>query len=623
MNCVECGKEKKETDRACPHCGVEQERELPPELAENKARESANKNEVCVLAGRAMGGDDSVWGEIYEKTHRYVYYMTLKFLHNEQDAQDVAQEVYIQAIRSIGQLYTADSFFGWLRSIVYSKCKDLVKKKKPILLDDNEDGSSPLDEMPEISENFIPDMALDNAESRRMILELIDALPYLQRQAVMFYYYDEMTVDQIAAQMECPAGTVKSRLNYARQQIKKGVEEHEKKGVKLYGAAVLPILSILLREQAATLPIPGSLSGGLGTILGTAVGTTAGATAGTTAGTTAGATAGTAAGTTAGTTAGAAAGSAAAGATEAGAAAGAGTAAGTTAGVGTAAGASASAGVGGSIGSGLGTAVGGAAAKAGISLVTKIIAGVVATGIVAGGGVLLVTNIGKDNGDADTIAPTASISAPLTTGQTALDEPSDAGDSADEREPPEPDPEPEPPAEESYYDTLSDDQKKMLSRLEAALRVSDYETAHIVQKSNEFVTLCDEIPDWGGFWYYPDDETSILICRWMDEIELSYDMSMYIGRDGNGSYRFGKYVRYAGTYYYILHETTYTNSEANGAFAEFIYDYTNGSEPIFYIYRGNLEGGKAYGNLTVFSNGEETEGVAGEGVFDWWPEWPQ
>ena len=401
-NCDEYGNEIKDTGKTCPTCGAEPETarptcgaeperarptcgaepetarptsgaepgtELPPEFTEDKARDTANRNEVVLLAGRAMRGDDSVWGEIYEKTQRYVYYMALKFLRSEQDAQDVTQEVFIQAIRSIGQLYTADSFFGWLRSIIFSKCKDLMKKKKPILLEEDEDGGSPLDDMPEISGNFIPDMALDDAETRRMILELVDALPYQQRQAVLFYYYDEMTVGQIAAVMECPEGTVKSRLNYARRQIKKGVEEHEKKGVKLYGTAVLPILSILLREQAKTMLIPQTVAGGLGSILGTAASSaavTAEAGAAVSAAT---------AEATAGTT-GSVAGAAEAGAATAGATAEA--TAGTVTSATTAATTADAA-----------TTAASAATATGAALTTKIIIGIVTAAVLIGGGVML------------------------------------------------------------------------------------------------------------------------------------------------------------------------------------------------------------------------------------------
>ncbi|GHV17957.1 hypothetical protein FACS18949_07020 [Clostridia bacterium] len=240
-----------------------------------KTEKRDERTVVTALIERAMRGDDSVWGEVYEKTHRYVYFMTLKTLRNEQDAQDIAHDVYIQVIRSIGQLYSADSFYGWLRRIIFSKCTDFVKKKKPSLIDD---GDTPLEEIPEVGEQFLPDMVLDSAETRRMVMELIDALPDAQRQAVLFYYYDEMTVDQIAELMACSAGTVKSRLNYARAKIKAGVEEHERKGVKLYGVSSLPILAILLQEQASAMEIPSTLGAGLTAILG-GTSSAAGATA--------------------------------------------------------------------------------------------------------------------------------------------------------------------------------------------------------------------------------------------------------------------------------------------------------------------------------------------------------
>jgi RNA polymerase sigma-70 factor (ECF subfamily) len=66
-----------------------------------------------------MRGDDSVWGEVYGKTRRCVYFMTLKTLRSEQDAQDIAQDVYIHEIRSINQLYSANSSYGWLSRIIH------------------------------------------------------------------------------------------------------------------------------------------------------------------------------------------------------------------------------------------------------------------------------------------------------------------------------------------------------------------------------------------------------------------------------------------------------------------------------------------------------------------------
>ena len=254
MYCTKCGNLLPDNSDFCNVCGAPVAR-VEPASAQSApqtgiGRRDAESNDVILLAQSAMQGDDSVWGEIYEKTHRHVYYMVLKTLGSEQDAQDITQEVYIQAIRSIRQLQNANSFFGWLRSIVFSKCKDYVKKKRPDLLDDTDESGSLLSDIPEQNVEFLPERVLDSSETRRMVLGLVDELPYLQRQTVLLFYYDDMTVDQIAALMECASGTVKSRLGYARQHIRKGVEEFERKGVKLYAMGALPILTILLREQA-------------------------------------------------------------------------------------------------------------------------------------------------------------------------------------------------------------------------------------------------------------------------------------------------------------------------------------------------------------------------------------
>ena len=99
---------------------------------------------------------------------------------------------------------------------------------------DGADDSLAFDDLCEICDDFIPDMALDNSETQRMILEIIDAEPNSQRQVVMIYYSDNITIDQIATLTACPTGTVKSRLNYARKQIKAGVKSMRKKPQALW-----------------------------------------------------------------------------------------------------------------------------------------------------------------------------------------------------------------------------------------------------------------------------------------------------------------------------------------------------------------------------------------------------
>ena len=117
-----------------------------------------------------------------------------------------------------------------MNGITANRCKHLLTTPhKEWQIPEDEEGNSMLEHVENLDETLVPDKALDNEETRRMILGLVDDLPPEQRMSVLFYYYDEMSVKQIAEAMDTSEGTVKSRLNYARKSIKAGVEEYERK----------------------------------------------------------------------------------------------------------------------------------------------------------------------------------------------------------------------------------------------------------------------------------------------------------------------------------------------------------------------------------------------------------
>ena len=172
-----------------------------------------------------------------------------------------------------------------------------------------------------------------------------------------------------------------------------------------------------------------------------------------------------------------------------------------------------------------------------------------------------------------------------------------------------------------YYSSLSEQEKQMLSRLEVALRASDYDTAHNIQRSDEFHALT---PDEGSFWYYPDEETIVHVYRGQREGYLSYEMELYLGKDGEGSYRLGKYggriLNESNDY--ILYETTYSGGKANGPFACYNYHNVDSGETEFYIAKGNLNNGEAYGPVYNEVAGHIYEQYDyPPGWLNWWPDW--
>ena len=311
------------------------------------------------LVARVISGDMQAFEAIYQTTYRQVYYTCLSFLKNEQNTLDMMQETYITALTHLQQLEEPERITAWLNRIAVNKCKDFLTKKMPVLMDDDSIIDQPVLEE---NDNFLPESYVLNAEKRKIILTIMqEELTAIQYQTILLYYFDGMSVPEIAACMECPEGTVKYRLSAARGKIKQGVQDYENtSGIKLYSSGSVALLTAIFVAESQSLVIPNVLANifaGAAGLAGTAAGV-AGAVASTG---TASAIGGSAAGAATGTAAGGAVGVTATGAATGTGAAVAGT-----------------------------KAAGAAAGKAGIkglfqALKAKIVAGVAATAVVAGG----------------------------------------------------------------------------------------------------------------------------------------------------------------------------------------------------------------------------------------------
>lgn len=244
------------------------------------------QTELLTLIAKCREGDPEAQERLVVETQNKVYYHCKKFLKNEEDAQDATQDVLITMITSLDKLREPAAFWGWLNGITANRCKHLLTQgTKEWQIPEDEEGNSMLDNMETLDDQTVPDKVIDNAETQRLILDIIDGLPAEQRMTVTFFYYDEMSVKAIAQAMEVSEGTVKSRLNYARKSIKDGVEKLAKKGTKLYGISPLPFLAYFLRMGAQSQVLSPSAAAALtqgtlaatGTTAATATAATAGA----------------------------------------------------------------------------------------------------------------------------------------------------------------------------------------------------------------------------------------------------------------------------------------------------------------------------------------------------------
>ena len=208
------------------------------------------KEQLVTMVQGVQAGDEAATALMYETFHEDFYYFILKTVNNDRElAEDLTQDTFLEILETIHKLEEPAAFVTWAKQIAYHRCTGYFRKKKELLLDENEDGTTAFDIQVEENAEFIPDEALDNKELKQTIMEMINELPEEQRAALLLRYFNEISVKEIAQIQNVSEGTIKSRLNYARKSIKQAVESYEKKnGVKLHCVGVLPLLLWLFRE---------------------------------------------------------------------------------------------------------------------------------------------------------------------------------------------------------------------------------------------------------------------------------------------------------------------------------------------------------------------------------------
>ena len=236
-----------------------------------------NREELISLVTRAQSGDSQALDALFTAFYNDVYYFALKTVKDSDTACDITQETFLEIIRTIGNLKEPAAFVTWIKQITYHQCTRYFSKKRDELVEADEDGNTIFDTLADESEGSIPSEVLEKEEFRQTILAMIDQLTEEQRSAVMMYYFDELTVGQIAQIQGVSEGTVKSRLNYARKAVRKSVEDYEKKtGIKLHSFAFLPLFLLFFGKEF----MPEAKAAQIHTTVTTAANTAMGGTAG-------------------------------------------------------------------------------------------------------------------------------------------------------------------------------------------------------------------------------------------------------------------------------------------------------------------------------------------------------
>ena len=190
--------------------------------------------------------------QIYNEAYKAVYWTAMAILKNEADAEDIVQDTFVSFIEAYSDMTDTTKATALLKKIAANKCLNRIKLAKTDTVEDEF-----FEDVEAVPEDFLPDTIVESADMRRIIMDIISkSLSEEIRRTLILFYFDEMSTKEIAEALGVPEGTVRRRLNFARNKIKKEVEKYENENnTKLFGMAALPFLSQLFIKEAEMVPL--------------------------------------------------------------------------------------------------------------------------------------------------------------------------------------------------------------------------------------------------------------------------------------------------------------------------------------------------------------------------------
>ncbi|MEM7400844.1 MAG: RNA polymerase sigma factor RpoE [Pseudomonadota bacterium] len=181
------------------------------------------KNNDKELVKRAQKGEKAAFDTLVTKYHLKVVNLVTRFVKNADDAQDVAQEAFIKAYRGLKNFRGDSAFYTWLYRIAINSAKNYLVsqgRKSPAYAVDVEDAEH-MESATNLKEYDTPEGNMLTDEIEKTVYKAIKDLPEDLKTAITLRELEGMSYDEIANVMECPIGTVRSRIFRAREAIDK------------------------------------------------------------------------------------------------------------------------------------------------------------------------------------------------------------------------------------------------------------------------------------------------------------------------------------------------------------------------------------------------------------------
>lgn len=177
--------------------------------------EHATVTELVVAAQR---GDRDAFGALFERYRPGIVGLAMKRVRNADEAEELAQDVFVQAMQKIGQLRVPEAFGGWLRRIVHRMAINRATRTRFAIACDPETLETTCFAVDQ------PEVNAEGLEQAEAVREGIERLSVLDRQTLKAFYLRGQSLIEMSDEFEAPVGTIKRRLHVARKRLAKELD---------------------------------------------------------------------------------------------------------------------------------------------------------------------------------------------------------------------------------------------------------------------------------------------------------------------------------------------------------------------------------------------------------------
>jgi RNA polymerase sigma-70 factor, ECF subfamily len=180
------------------------------------------------LVRRVQRGDKGAFDALVLKYQHKVVKLVMRYVRSTSEAEDIAQEAFIKAYRAMPQFRGDSAFYTWLYRIAINTAKNAVasRDRSPIEYDlDLQNPEESYDVQGRLKDTETPEALALTEEIRGIVNSAMDALPEDLRTAIVLRELEGLSYEEIAASMDCPVGTVRSRIFRAREAIDRRLRE--------------------------------------------------------------------------------------------------------------------------------------------------------------------------------------------------------------------------------------------------------------------------------------------------------------------------------------------------------------------------------------------------------------